>query len=103
MTLEPTVSLLRRQGEVERHSITSRIPMGTCVVVKGTRIYTVRECVYVDAHEVVFTKVKLFQQVNATFKSVCGARGGSKGRDETFAFGCRFDIVDRWSGGIHCC
>ena len=82
MTLEPTISLVRRHGEVERHSITSRIPMVAChsiVVVKGTGIYTVRQCVYVDAHEVASTKVDRFQQVNATFQSVCGARGGRKG------------------------
>ena len=82
MTLEPTISLVRRQGEVERHSITSRIPMVTCpsiVVVIGTGIYTVRHCVYVDAHKVDHTKVDRFQQVNATFDSVCGACGGRKG------------------------
>ena len=82
MTLEPTIALVLRQGEVERHSIASRIPMVTChslIVVKGAGIYTVRQCVYVDAHKVVYTKVHRFQQVNATFESVCGARGGRKG------------------------
>ena len=54
MTLEPTVSLVLRQGEVERHSITSRIPMVTCytIIVNGTGIDAICECVYVDAHEV---------------------------------------------------
>ena len=82
MTLEPTISLVRRQDEVERHSVTSRIPMVTCcfiIVVNGTGIYTVCECVYVDAREVEYTKVGTFPQVNATFQSVCGARGGRKG------------------------
>ena len=82
MTLEPKISLIRRQGEVERHSITSRISVVTCnsiVVVNGAGIYTVRQCVYVDAHEVTFTKVDRFLQVDATFKSVCGAGGGRKG------------------------
>ena len=56
--------------------------MATChsiVVVKGTGIYAVRHCVYVDAHEFAYTKVCGFLQVNATFQSVCGARGGRKG------------------------
>ena len=82
MTLEPTIPLGRRQGEVERHSITSCISLLSCpliVVVNGTGIYTVRQCVYVDAHKVKFTKVHRFQQVNATFEKVCGAGGGRKG------------------------
>ena len=37
------------------------------VVVEGTSIYTVRHCVYVDAHEFAYTKVCRFLQVNATF------------------------------------
>ena len=79
MTLEPTIPLGLRQGQVERHSIASCIPMITCPsIVKGTGIYTVRQCVYVDAHKVGFTKVDRLQ-VNATFKSVCGAGGGCKG------------------------
>lgn len=56
--------------------------MVTChslLVVKGTGIYTVRHCVYVDAHEVGYTKVDRFLQVNATFQSECGVRGGRKG------------------------
>ena len=106
MALEPAISLVRPQGEVERRSITSRIPMVTCpslVVVKGAGIYTVPHCVYVDAHKVKYSKVSRFPQVNATFQSKCGARGGRKGGDKTFAFGCRFDVVDRGSGGYsHC-
>lgn len=81
MTLEPTISLVRRQGEVERYSITRRIPMVAChavVVVRGAGVHTVRKCVHVDAHQVEcgVTKVDRFQQVNATFQSVCGAPGG---------------------------
>ena len=56
--------------------------MVTCnsiVVVNGTGIYTVRHCVYVDAHKVKFSKVERFIQVGATFKSVYGAGGGRKG------------------------
>ena len=82
MTLEPTISRSCQQGEVERHSITSRVSMVTsysAVAVNGTGIYTVRECVYVDAHKVKETKVGIFLQINATFKSVCGAGGGRKG------------------------
>ena len=82
MTFEPTISLARRQGEVERHSITSRISMVSCnsiVIVDGTGIYTVRQCVYVDAYNVTFTKVDPLLQVDAAFKSVCGAGGGRKG------------------------
>ena len=81
MTLEPTIPLGGRQGEVERHSIASCISLfcHSIVVVNGTGIYTVRQCVYVDAHKVKFTKVHRFQQVNATFEKVCGAGGGRKG------------------------
>lgn len=53
MTFEPTISLVRCQGEVVGHRITSRIPMVPChslVVVCGTGIDTVCKCVYVDAH-----------------------------------------------------
>ena len=82
MALEPIISLVLRQGEVERHSIASRIPMVTChslIVVKGTGIYTVRHCVYVDAHKVKYTKGDRFPHVNATFQSKRGVRGGRKG------------------------
>ena len=56
--------------------------MVTCnmiVVVNGTGIYTVRQCVYVDAHKVKATICDRLYQVDATFKSVCGAGGGRKG------------------------
>ena len=81
MTLEPTISLARRHWEVERHSITSRISIfcNSIVVVVGTGIYTVGQCVYVDAYNVTLTRAGRFRQVDATFKKVCGAGGGRKG------------------------